>query len=77
LLSEPIRIGVFDCLRDAEATVHQLAGELVCSQQNVSKHLALLADGACSLGARRPDAATGPPIRPCSPLCEHVCGSVE
>ena len=44
LLSEPMRIRLLDRLRDGEATVHQLADELGSSQQNVSKHLTLLAD---------------------------------
>jgi DNA-binding transcriptional ArsR family regulator len=40
LLSEPMRIRLFDRLGDGEATVHELADELGSSQQNVSKHLA-------------------------------------
>jgi len=53
LLSEPRRIRLFDRLRDGEATVHQLADELGSSQQNISKHLTLLADGGVL--ARRKD----------------------
>jgi DNA-binding transcriptional ArsR family regulator len=46
LLGEPMRLRLLDRLRDGEATVHELAVELDTSQQNVSKHLALLADAA-------------------------------
>ena len=42
LLSEPMRIRLFDRLRDGEATVHQRADGLGSSQQNVSKHLTLV-----------------------------------
>jgi hypothetical protein len=44
LLAEPTRVRLFDRLREGEATVHDLAAELGTSQQNVSKHLMLLAD---------------------------------
>ena len=53
LLAEPTRIRLFDRLRDGEATVHELAVELETSQQNVSKHLSLLADAGVL--ARRKD----------------------
>ena len=53
LLAEPMRIRLFDRLRDGEATVHQLADELGSSQQNASKHLTLLAD--TGVLARRKD----------------------
>jgi DNA-binding transcriptional ArsR family regulator len=53
LLSEPMRNRLFDRLRAGEATVHDLAAELGSSQQNVSRHLALMTDGG--LLARRKD----------------------
>jgi ArsR family transcriptional regulator len=45
LLSEPTRLRLLDLLRDGERSVGELAGDLGCTQANVSKHLAMLADG--------------------------------
>ncbi len=42
VLGEPMRIKLLDRLREAPATVGQLTVELGSSQQNVSKHLAVL-----------------------------------
>ena len=44
LLSEPTRLRLLDLLGDGERSVGSLAQELGCTQANVSKHLALLAD---------------------------------
>ena len=78
LLSEPMRIRLFDRLRDGEATVHQLADGLGSSQRNVSKYLTLLADAGVL--ARRKE-GTGVYYRLADEdvlaLCERVCGSVE
>jgi ArsR family transcriptional regulator len=78
LLAEPTRIRLVDRLRDGEASVQELADELEMSQQNVSKHLVLLADGGVL--ARRKEAthvyyrvADGGVLA----LCEQVCGSLE
>ena len=78
LLSEPTRIRLFDRLRDGEATVHELATELGTSQQNVSKHLTLLA-GAGVLGRRKDRNSVYYRIadEEVLGLCEQVCGSVE
>jgi DNA-binding transcriptional ArsR family regulator len=77
-LAEPMRIRLFDRLRDGEATVHELAGELATSQQNISKHLTLLAEAG--LLARRKE-RNSVCYRIADPevfgLCEQVCGSVE
>jgi DNA-binding transcriptional ArsR family regulator len=78
LLAEPMRIRLFDRLRDGEATVRQLAGEVDSSQQNVSRHLTLLAEagvlarrkeGTCVYYRLADEAVVA--------LCEQVCGSVE
>jgi len=77
-MAEPIRIKLLDRLRDGEATVNDLAGHVGASQQNVSKHLGVLADAG--ILARRRDgnrvyyriADEGVLI-----LCETVCGSLE
>jgi DNA-binding transcriptional ArsR family regulator len=77
-LSEPIRIRLLDQLRDGERSVNELAAQLGAGQQNVSKHLAVLA--TAGILARRKDgnhvyyriadvAVLG--------LCQQVCGSLE
>jgi DNA-binding transcriptional ArsR family regulator len=78
LLAEPSRIRLLDRLRDGEASVRELADELEMNQQNVSKHLGLLADGGVL--ARRKD-GTQVHYRIADDgvfdLCEQVCGSLE
>lgn len=78
LLAEPTRIRLFDRLREGEATVRELAAELGTSQQNVSKHLTLLAD-AGTLRRRKEQNNVYYRIadRDVLALCEQVCGSVE
>ncbi len=78
LLGEPMRLRLLDRLRDGEATVHELAAELETSQQNVSKHLALLTDAAVL--TRRKDGihvhyAIGDDE--IFGVCEQMCGSLE
>jgi DNA-binding transcriptional ArsR family regulator len=78
LLAEPTRLRLLDRLREGEATVQELADDLETSQQNVSKHLAMLAEAGVL--ARRPhgtrvyyrigDAEV-------LDLCERMCDSVE
>ena len=77
-IAEPMRVRLLDLLRDGEAGVGELAGQLGASQQNVSKHLAVLADAGI-LGRRKEgnhvyyrivdEGVLG--------LCEQVCGSVQ
>jgi DNA-binding transcriptional ArsR family regulator len=78
LLAEPMRLRLLDRLRDGEATVQELADELETSQQNVSKHLALLSDAG--ILARRKD-GTHAHYRIADEdvlvLCEQMCGSLE
>jgi DNA-binding transcriptional ArsR family regulator len=77
-IAEPMRVRLLDRLRDGEASVNELAEQLGASQQNVSKHLAVLAD--VRIVGRRKDGnhvyyrivdegVLG--------LCEQVCGSVQ
>lgn len=78
LLAEPTRIRLFERLRDGEATVHELADELGTSQQNISKHLATLAEAG--VVARRKEANCAYyriADEELVGLCEQVCGSVE
>ena len=78
VLGEPSRIRLLDQLRDGERSVNELAGELGAGQQNVSKHLSVLADAG--ILARRKDGnhvyyrivddgVLG--------LCQQVCGSLQ
>lgn len=78
VLSEPTRIRLLDQLRDGERSVNDLAGVLGAGQQNVSKHLSVLADAG--ILARRKDGnhvyyrivddgVLG--------LCRQVCGSLQ
>jgi len=77
-IAEPTRIRLLDRLRGGEATVQQLTEELGSSQQNVSKHLSVLATNG--IVARRKEGnyvwyrvVDEGVFR----LCEDVCGSVE
>lgn len=78
LLAEPTRIRLLDRLRDGEATVQELADELETTQQNVSKHLTMLA-GAGVLARRRERTSVHYRIVDDGvlDLCEEVCGSLE
>jgi DNA-binding transcriptional ArsR family regulator len=78
MLAEPTRIKLLDRLREGEANVNELSEGLGASQQNVSKHLAMLAE--VGMLARRKEgnhvyyriADEG-----VFALCEQVCGSVQ
>ena len=77
-IGEPMRIKLLDRLRDGEATVGELSEAIGASQQNVSKHLAVLAD--VGILGRRKDGnrvyyriVDDGVLR----LCEEVCGSVQ
>jgi DNA-binding transcriptional ArsR family regulator len=78
VLGEPMRIKLLDRLREGEASVNELSEALGTSQQNVSKHLAVLADVGI-LGRRK--AGTHVYYRIVDEgvfvLCEQVCGSVQ
>jgi DNA-binding transcriptional ArsR family regulator len=78
VLAEPMRIRLLDRLRDGEATVGELAEALETSQQNVSKHLAVLAE-AGMLGRRKDGNRVYHRIVDASvfALCEQVCGSMQ
>jgi len=73
-----MRIKLLDRLRDGEATVGELSEAVGASQQNVSKHLAVLAEGGI-LGRRK--AGTHVYYRIVDEgvfaLCEQVCGSLQ
>jgi DNA-binding transcriptional ArsR family regulator len=78
VLGEPMRIKLLDRLREGEASVNELTEALDASQQNVSKHLAVLTD--VGILARRKE-GTHVYYRIVDEgvfaLCEQVCGSVQ
>ena len=78
VLGEPMRIRLLDELRDGEATVGELSEALAASQQNVSKHLAVLGDVGI-LGRRKEGNYVYYRIvdEGVFALCEDVCGSVQ
>ena len=78
LLAEPTRLRLLDRLRDGEATVQELADELETSQQNVSKHLAMLAEAGV-LARRRQGTRVYYRIGDAEvlDLCERMCSSLE
>lgn len=78
VLGEPMRIRILDRLRAGEATVGDLSGALAASQQNISKHLAVLTD-AGMLGRRKERNHVYYRIADDGvfALCDQVCGSVE
>jgi DNA-binding transcriptional ArsR family regulator len=79
VIGEPMRIRLLDRLRGGEeATVNDLADAVGASQQNVSKHLVVLADAG--ILARRKE-GTHVHYRIADEgvfaLCEQVCGSLQ
>jgi DNA-binding transcriptional ArsR family regulator len=77
-IGEPMRIRLLDQLRNGEATVGALSADLSASQQNVSKHLAVLADAGI-IGRRKEGNHVYYRIvdEGVFALCEDVCGSVQ
>ncbi len=77
-MGEPMRIRLLDHLRDGEATVGELSEALGASQQNISKHLAVLA-AAGVLGRRKDGNHVYYRIVDDGvlALCEDVCGSLQ
>jgi DNA-binding transcriptional ArsR family regulator len=78
VIGEPMRIRLLDRLREGEASVGELTDALGANQQNVSKHLAVLADVGI-LARRKNGNHVYYAIADDSvfALCEEVCGSVE
>jgi DNA-binding transcriptional ArsR family regulator len=78
VIGEPMRIRLLDALRDGPMTVNELTEALGATQQNVSKHVGVLAQAG--IVARDKD---GNRVR-CSiadptifELCELVCGGLR
>ena len=78
LLGEPTRIRLLDALREGPATVADLQTVTGASQQNVSKHLAMLVDSGM---VRRAKDGTRAYFSIADEnifdLCEQVCGSLR
>jgi DNA-binding transcriptional ArsR family regulator len=78
VLGEPMRIKLLDRLREHEATVSELQDALGATQQNVSKHLGILASAGMvsrtKHGNRVVYAISDPSV---FDLCEQVCGGVR
>ena len=78
VLGEPMRIKLLDRLREEDATVGELQQALSVSQQNVSKHLAIL--HAAGMVTRTKDgnhtrySISDPSV---FELCDQVCGGVR
>ncbi len=77
-LGDPLRVRTLDLLRDQELSVRSLADQLDASQQNVSKHLAVLVD-AGMLARRKQGNHVYYRIADegVFALCEQVCGSIQ
>jgi len=78
VMGEPMRIRLLDLLRDGEATVTELTEALGASQQNVSKHLAVLAEVGI-VGRRKEGNRVYYSVidEGVFALCEDVCGSLQ
>jgi DNA-binding transcriptional ArsR family regulator len=78
VLGEPTRIRLLDSLRDGPATVAELQTSAGASQQNVSKHLAMLLEVGMVRRVKDGNRAYYS-IADASlfDLCEQVCGSLR
>lgn len=78
VLGDPTRIRLLDALRDGPATVGELVEQLGCSQQNVSKHLAVLhGAGVVTRTKRGTFAEYAIADEGVFTLCEDVCGGLR
>ena len=77
VIADPTRIKILDRLRATEATVQELTDAVGSTQQNVSKHLGVLADAGI-VARRREGSFTRYRVIDDSVyrLCEEICGSV-
>ena len=77
-IGEPTRIRILDRLRAGETSVQELTDALGSSQQNVSKHLGVLAQAGV-VGRRKEGNLAHDSIADDSvlALCEQVCGSLQ
>ena len=77
VIGDASRVRLLDALRDGEQTVNDLAALLGASQQNVSKHLAVLADAGIVARRRNGNRVYYRIVDDdVFALCEQVCGSI-
>jgi DNA-binding transcriptional ArsR family regulator len=78
VIGEPTRIRILDALRDGPRTVNELARALGTTQQNVSKHIGVLAQAGV-VGRERDGNHVRCSIADTSvfELCEIVCGGLR
>ncbi len=78
VIGEPVRIKLLDRLRSGDASVGELTDALGATQQNVSRHLAVL-HGAGIVARRKEGTRVVYTIADESvfELCEAVCGSLQ
>jgi DNA-binding transcriptional ArsR family regulator len=78
VIGEPMRIRLLDRLRTGEATVSELTEGVGSTQQNVSRHLSVLAEAGI-LGRRKDGNNVHYRIvdEGVLGLCEQVCGSLR
>lgn len=78
VLGEPMRVRLLNNLRDGEASVGELQEATGASQQNVSKHLAILHQASMlersKVGNQTRYRISDPVV---FDLCELVCGGIE
>jgi DNA-binding transcriptional ArsR family regulator len=78
VIGEPMRIKLLDALRDGPSTVNELTATVDATQQNVSKHLAVLHQAAIVHREK-----VGTSVRysiaddSIFALCEMVCGGIR
>ena len=77
-IGDPNRIRLLERLQEGEASVQELAEHVGTSQQNVSKHLGVLARAGI-VGRRKEGTFAYYRITDASVLaiCEQVCGAVQ
>ena len=75
VLGEPMRIRILDRLRNGDATIGDLTEALGASQQNVSKHVGVLA--RAGLVAREKEGNSVRAASPTSPSCDSASRSAE
>jgi DNA-binding transcriptional ArsR family regulator len=78
VIGEPMRIRLLDALRDGPLTVNELTRAVGASQQNVSKHLGVLAQAGL-VGREKEGTCVRCYIADDSvfELCELVCGGLR
>jgi DNA-binding transcriptional ArsR family regulator len=78
VIGEPMRIRILDALRDGPMTVNELTETLGATQQNVSKHVGVLAQAGI-VGRDKEGTRVRCYIADASifELCEQVCGGLR